>query len=89
MAYVIAEPCVATCDTACVSVCPVDCIRGPIPVDEIARIPAALRGASSRGSSSTSIPRFAFAAALASPCARWTRSSRRRIFQSLSATTGR
>lgn len=44
MAYVIAEPCVATCDTACVSVCPVDCIRGPIPIDEIARIPAALRG---------------------------------------------
>lgn len=39
MAYVIAEPCVATCDTACVSVCPVECIHGPLPVDEIARIP--------------------------------------------------
>jgi len=30
MAFVIAEPCVSTCDTACVSVCPVDCIHGPI-----------------------------------------------------------
>jgi ferredoxin len=29
MAYVIAEPCVGTCDTACVGVCPVDCIHGP------------------------------------------------------------
>ena len=45
MAYVIAEPCVATCDTACTKVCPVDCIHGPIPVDEIARIAAAERPA--------------------------------------------
>ena len=29
MAYIIAEPCVGTCDTACVEVCPVDCINGP------------------------------------------------------------
>ncbi len=27
MAYVIAEPCVGTKDTACVNVCPVDCIH--------------------------------------------------------------
>lgn len=27
MAYVIAEPCIATKDTACVNVCPVDCIH--------------------------------------------------------------
>jgi ferredoxin len=27
MAYIIAEPCVGTCDTACVEVCPVDCIE--------------------------------------------------------------
>ena len=27
MAYVIAEPCVGTKDTACVDVCPVDCIH--------------------------------------------------------------
>ena len=29
MAYVIAEPCIGVCDTACVDVCPVDCIHGP------------------------------------------------------------
>ena len=29
MPYIIAEPCVGTCDTACVDVCPVDCIHGP------------------------------------------------------------
>jgi NAD-dependent dihydropyrimidine dehydrogenase PreA subunit len=29
MAYVIAEPCIGTCNTACASVCPVDCIHGP------------------------------------------------------------
>ena len=33
MAYIIAEPCVGTCDTACVDVCPVDCIHGPIDKD--------------------------------------------------------
>ncbi len=27
MAYVIAEPCMGTKDTACVDVCPVDCIH--------------------------------------------------------------
>ena len=27
MAYIIAEPCVDTKDTACVEVCPVDCIH--------------------------------------------------------------
>ena len=26
MTYIIADPCVSTCDTACVEVCPVDCI---------------------------------------------------------------
>ena len=30
MPYIICEPCVSTCDTACVDVCPVDCIHGPI-----------------------------------------------------------
>ena len=29
MTYIIADPCVGTCDTACVEVCPVDCIHGP------------------------------------------------------------
>ena len=27
MAFVIAEPCVSTCDTACVSVCPPQAIK--------------------------------------------------------------
>ena len=29
MAYIIVEPCEGTCNTACVDVCPVDCIHGP------------------------------------------------------------
>jgi len=29
MSYIIAEPCLGVCDTACVDVCPVDCIHGP------------------------------------------------------------
>ena len=33
MPYIIAEPCVGTCDTACVDVCPVDCIHGPYDVE--------------------------------------------------------
>ena len=28
MAYIITEPCIGTKDTACVDVCPVDCIHG-------------------------------------------------------------
>ena len=35
MFYVITEPCLGTCDTSCVEVCPVDCIHGPIKVDDI------------------------------------------------------
>jgi NAD-dependent dihydropyrimidine dehydrogenase PreA subunit len=30
MSYIITSPCVGVCDTACVAVCPVDCIHGPI-----------------------------------------------------------
>lgn len=33
MPYIIAEPCVGECDTACVDVCPVDCIHGPVVKD--------------------------------------------------------
>ena len=29
MPYIITEPCISVCDTACVEVCPVDCIHGP------------------------------------------------------------
>ena len=32
MAFIIVEPCVGTCDTACVDACPVDCIHGPIDI---------------------------------------------------------
>lgn len=30
MSYIIGKACEGTCDTACVAVCPVDCINGPI-----------------------------------------------------------
>ena len=33
MPYIITEPCVGLCDTACVDVCPVDCIHGPVDID--------------------------------------------------------
>ena len=32
MSFIIGSPCVSTCDTACVAVCPVDCIHGPIDI---------------------------------------------------------
>ncbi len=35
MTYVITSPCVGTCDTACIPVCPMDCIHGPLSVEEI------------------------------------------------------
>lgn len=35
MTYVITSKCAGTCDTACVDVCPVDCIVGPIPVETL------------------------------------------------------
>ena len=33
MSYIIGKACEGTCDTACVAVCPVDCIHGPIDID--------------------------------------------------------
>ena len=39
MVFVIAEPCIGCCDGACVQVCPVDCIHGPTPLDELERLP--------------------------------------------------
>lgn len=44
MTHVITQKCVSTCDTACVDVCPVDCIIGPIPLDKLRAVPAAERG---------------------------------------------
>ena len=38
MAYVIADPCIAVCDTACVDVCPCDCIHGPVPKQDLERV---------------------------------------------------
>ena len=38
MAHVIAEPCIGTKDTACVDVCPVDCIH---PISEEPEFPSA------------------------------------------------
>lgn len=38
MTYVIGSPCEAICNTACVEVCPVDCIYAPMDIDEIHRI---------------------------------------------------
>ena len=35
MSYVITAPCVGTCDTVCVDACPVDCIQGPLPIEEL------------------------------------------------------
>ena len=35
MTYVITDPCVSTCDTACATVCPVDAIHGPTTQDEL------------------------------------------------------
>jgi NAD-dependent dihydropyrimidine dehydrogenase PreA subunit len=33
MSYIIGKPCDGVCDTACVDVCPVDCIHGPIDIE--------------------------------------------------------
>lgn len=33
MSYIIGSPCEGVCDTACVHVCPVDCIHGPIDIE--------------------------------------------------------
>ena len=45
MAYVITEACVGVCDTACAMACPVDCIAGPVPIEEIELVPPRDRAA--------------------------------------------
>src|SRR5262245_36067312 len=40
MAYVITRQCVSTCDTACVKVCPCDCIHGPVTHEELEKLSA-------------------------------------------------
>ena len=44
MAHVITRRCVGTCDTACVTACPVDCIDGPIPLTLLRATPLSERG---------------------------------------------
>jgi ferredoxin len=39
MPYVITQKCIGTCDTACVDVCPCDCIVGPVPLDQLRQVP--------------------------------------------------
>lgn len=45
MTYVITSKCAGACDTACVDVCPMSCIAGPIAVDEVRAIPKHERAA--------------------------------------------
>jgi formate hydrogenlyase subunit 6/NADH:ubiquinone oxidoreductase subunit I len=45
MAFVITDQCVANCDTACVSVCPVDAISGPVAQRDIDVVPRDQRAA--------------------------------------------
>lgn len=35
MSYIIGSKCVSVCDAACVKVCPVDCIDGPIDINNL------------------------------------------------------
>jgi ferredoxin len=37
MSYIIGNKCISECDTACVKVCPVDCINGPITIDGLGK----------------------------------------------------
>ena len=43
MTYVITKKCDGVCDTACVNVCPCDCIIGPAPVEELRKLPVSER----------------------------------------------
>jgi len=43
MPYVITDSCIGVCDTACVDVCPVDCIHGPLAVADVRALDARQR----------------------------------------------
>ena len=49
MTYVITKSCVSICDTACVSVCPVDVIHGPVDVGAIRALEGPEREAAVHG----------------------------------------
>jgi len=44
MTYVITQTCVGTCNSACVDVCPCDCIAGPVSLEQLRQVPEAERG---------------------------------------------
>ena len=44
MAYVITKKCEGVCNTACVDVCPCDCIIGPVSIEQLRAVPEAERG---------------------------------------------
>jgi len=44
MTYVITRKCAGTCDSACVDVCPCDCIVGAVPLADLRAVPAGERG---------------------------------------------
>jgi ferredoxin len=43
MAYVITKKCAGVCNSACVDVCPCDCIVGPVSIETIRAVPEAQR----------------------------------------------
>jgi NAD-dependent dihydropyrimidine dehydrogenase PreA subunit len=38
MPYVITKKCAGCVDTACVEICPCDCIIGPVPLEQLRRV---------------------------------------------------
>ena len=68
MAYVITEPCIGTCDTSCVKICPVDCIHGPKIIEEAEGFRSPSASSYSRPSRCTSSPRPASTAGLVPEC---------------------
>lgn len=44
MTYVITRKCVGACSTACVDVCPCDCIVGAVPLADLRAVPEPERG---------------------------------------------
>jgi len=49
MSYIIGNKCDGVCDTACVTVCPVDVINGPIKIDGIGKEVESLRETGLKG----------------------------------------
>jgi ferredoxin len=44
MSYIITQKCAGTCDSSCVDVCPVDCIEGLVPLDQLRAMVSSERG---------------------------------------------